>query len=381
MISTEENEILQNFDSRIRPYIECLLLEKNKIILTDENFKIINPFSGLISDNSGNVKYDRFKLKIPYAQQTLIWEIIFDVTNAKEPPDFIFDSYDEDFYPPLEKIHSLVCWNWERRDSLVAIIKELLDFYKEYQLQRIEQNTVMQRHFTSFLKFHPESLQVKVNKIERGLGVIDVLCKVDLDFSNLPPYPSEQINPGPDAAVLHVHFPRPNSTNIKSELFLSPAVEKALGGQNTMRIPTFHNSLLLGDYFENIKQMLKKQIDIVTESLKKRKDYIAALHVQFGGSVQEYDSKNYSKIIFLFEWNDFFFSFTIDIPSNFPLMSPCYTIRSVYHHHNGQPYVEKHNEIPWSPRWSSLESAKRASDFILDHIKEFQRTSVNNSDK
>ena len=46
MISTEENEILQNFDSRIRPYIECLLLEKNKIILTDENFKIINPFSG-----------------------------------------------------------------------------------------------------------------------------------------------------------------------------------------------------------------------------------------------------------------------------------------------------------------------------------------------
>ena len=61
---------------------------------------------------------------------------------------------------------SLVCWNWERRDSLVAIIKELLDFYKEYQLQRIEQNTVMQRHFTSFLKFHPESLQVKVNKIE-----------------------------------------------------------------------------------------------------------------------------------------------------------------------------------------------------------------------
>ncbi|XP_005106824.1 BRISC and BRCA1-A complex member 2 [Aplysia californica] len=374
-------DLLQSFDPRIQPYLECLLQDNSKITLTGDFLEITNPFSGVLTSVRKNeTKYDRFKLRIPYANQVLTWEIIFDVTNVKEPPDIIFDADDDNFHPPMERINSLVCWDWRNKESLAALISELLELYKEYQLERVGQNKTLQRHFTSLMSQNVEAMQIIVNRAERGLGTVNVVAKLDVDFSELPPYLIQE-NPGVDMAALHVCFPYPESTNIQSQLYLSPAVENAFGGSGSLRIPVFQPGILLGEYFLNMKQLLKKQIKVISEGLEKRKDYIAAFLAHFGRSVLEYDAQHFSKIVLLLEWNDFFFTFTAELPLYFPVEHPTFILKSVYHYQNRQPYFERYTDFPYSPRWSGMEMARRASAFILDQIRSFQRASVNNSDK
>jgi len=372
-------ESLRSFDPRVRPYLECLMQNNSKISLTDDDLKITDPFSGLLSTIENQVpKHDRFKLKIPYAQQTITWEIIFDVANWKEPPDFIFEAEAGDFYPPLEKINSLVCWEWQNKESLVALVCELLELYKFYQLERAEANQTLNRHFSSLMSKSPDSMQVMVNRSESGIGTVNVVGKLEVDFSNIPSLNSSS-SPG-GCASLHVCFPYPESSNVHSQLIIPPHVEKALGGPSCLRIPVFQQGTLLGEYFSSVTQLLRKQVDNLSDGLEKRKEFIAALDLQFPGSVLEYDSQKCYNIVFLLEWNDFFFCVTVDLPSSFPLEDPTYTFKSVYHYHDKLPYTEKHEDIPWSPRWSTAEMARRASEYILGNIRTFQRSSVTSSD-
>jgi len=311
----------------------------------------------------------------------LTWEIIFDIRNAMDPPDFIFDAEDYDFHPPLNEINSVESWDWTNKECLLLLVVELLDIYKDYQLKKAEQNESLRRHFTSLMKQHVHPLQVVVNrKAEKGLGTINVVGKLDVDLMRLPLY-SKQVQQSMTSAVLHVCFPFPESSNIQYLLHLPPGVDKALGGKNNLRIPVFQPGTLLGEYFQQVKEHLETQVEVISEGLDKRKESIAALHIQFGSAVLEYDAKHFSKIDLLLEWNDFFFTVTIELPAKFPFECPIYTFKSVYHFDGHQPFQEKHYDIPWSPRWSCTEVAKRAKEYILGNIRSFQRASVNSADR
>jgi len=375
-------ESLRSFDPKVRPYLESLMENSSKFMLIDQCLKVTDPLSGLLPSNENQVpKYDRFKLRIPYAQQTITWEIIFDVAHWKEPPDFIFETDSSDFCPPLEKINSLVCWDWKDRDSLVNLLEELLILYTHYQLERAGVDEKLKNHMSSLTAMSPESLQVIINKSETGnIGTVNVIANLDVDFSKIPL--AESFIPlACDCASLHVCFPFPGSSNLHSQLFLPPHVEKALGGSNSLRIQGFQRGMLLGDYFNAVTLQLKKQVDTLSDGLDIRKDFVSALLLQFPGSVLEYDSKKFLKVVLLLEWNDFFFSLIVNLPKIFPLEPPSYTFKSVYHDQNSSPYTEEHDEIPWSPRWTSNEMARRASEYILGAIKNFQRMSVTSCDK
>ncbi|BFZ06994.1 hypothetical protein BsWGS_10033 [Bradybaena similaris] len=375
-------ETLQALDPGVRPYVKYLLTQDiSRLSITNDPVLVTDPCSGCLTRTAVvSNRCDRFKLKIPYAQQLLTWEVIFDSGNLKEPPDFIFDQEDDDFCPPLEQINSLVCWDWQNTESLAAVLVELLEFYKEYQLKRAGTNMVLQRHMGSLLEVSPDSLQVVINKKEKGLGTVNVLVRLDEHFSDLPAYLAEG-NPGTDAAVLHVCFPYPESAAVQTQLFLSPRLDTAFGGAGSLHIPTFHHGILLGEYVENVRQLLKQQVKLVCEGYEKKKDYIAAFLSHFGTAILEYDAQSFSKIAFLFEWNDFFFIFAVELPLYFPADHPTFIFKSVYHSQNKKPYTERYINFPYSPRWTGNEMAKRAGTFILSTIKGFQKASVNNSDK
>ncbi|GFR69058.1 BRCA1-A complex subunit BRE-like [Elysia marginata] len=307
-----DREDIKKFDILIRPYLDCLLSQPNDHInLTSDPLRITDCFGGcLYSSTKDQPKCDRFTLKIPYAQQILSWQVIFDTSNLKEPPDFIFDAEDHDFHPSLADINSLVCWDWQNRESLAAVVAELLEHYRDYQLDRASSNSTLQRHLRSLLAHSPPDLQIIVNRAERGLGTLNCLMKVAVDFSNIPTYLVSE-NPGQHCAILHVCIPYPESSNIQAQLYLTSSVENAFGGSTKLRIPAFHSGMMMGDYFANVKALLENQVKLISEGFEKRKDYIAAFINHFGKSVLEYDMQSFTKITLLWEWNDFFFTFTV----------------------------------------------------------------------
>ncbi|CAL1540963.1 unnamed protein product [Lymnaea stagnalis] len=377
-MDTELSRSIQSLDPHFQPFVHYLLEQSCEITLTNESLQISEPCSGCYPKvTMEGIRYDRFKLNIPYAQQQLTWEIIFDSANWKEPPDFIFDAEDDDFFPPMEQINSLICWDWKNKESLAAAVTELLELYKDYQLERASTNSTLQRHLRSLLAENPKELQIVINRTEHNFGTVNVLMKLEVNFSNLPPYLQEG-NPGKGTAVLYVWFPNPESSSVKSQLYLSPTVESAFGGSSKLHIPVFQQGILLGEYFALINQLLAKQVSLISDCFQKKQKFTSGLLAYFVKSVIEYDV---NKIVLLLEWNDFFFTFTVELPQYFPTEPPVYIFKSVYHNQNKKPYTERHTEFPYSPRWSGVEMAKRTSAFIWENIKNFQTASVNNSDR
>jgi len=101
------------------------------------NLKIDNVQSGRPTTETSNCG-DRFKLIIPYAGQSVTWEIVFNSVLPHFPPDFHFD--DDTFLsdPEIELIEetvpSLANWDCQDSKSLLKVICELLALYRKYQV-------------------------------------------------------------------------------------------------------------------------------------------------------------------------------------------------------------------------------------------------------
>ena len=340
-------------DVRYQSYChELMALKKIPLDRTrDTSLQIVNPLSGSLFINkrdgpeSSDSFCDRFTLKIPYAQQTLSWEIIFDSENSLEPPDIIFDAEDSDFQPPLEDIKSLIEWDWRNTKSLKNLISELLVKYRDHQLQRASKELSVVPHMTSLISQSLENMEIIVNMSKQGaVGTINVLADLNVDCSSLPEVVEKNTDDLP-LATLHVCLPHPSSSTLEAQLFLSPLIEKAIGGPNDLRIPTCKPGVLIGEYVENVTNLLNNQIKHVSEGFAKRRDFIAAFLLHFGKSVLEYDSESHHKIVLLLEWNDFFFTFTAEVCSSFPASPPAFTIGSVYHNtQNKMPYTQRYSQ-------------------------------------
>lgn len=81
---------------------------------------------------------DRFKLIIPYAGQSITWEVVFNSVLLHFPPDFCFD--DDTFLsdPEVgiieENVPSLANWDSQDSKSLLYVICELLALYRKHQV-------------------------------------------------------------------------------------------------------------------------------------------------------------------------------------------------------------------------------------------------------
>nr|XP_031540771.1 BRISC and BRCA1-A complex member 2 isoform X4 [Vicugna pacos] len=291
---------LNRISPMLSPFISSVV-RNGKVGLDATNcLRITDLKSGCTSLTPGP-NCDRFKLHIPYAGETLKWDIIFNAQYPELPPDFIFGE-DAEFLPDPSALHT-------------------------------------------------------------GEFSARFLLKLPVDFSNIPTYLLKDVNedPGEDVALLSVSFEDTEATQVYPKLYLSPRIEHALGGSSALHIPAFPGGGCLIDYVPQVCHLLTNKVQYVIQGYHKRREYIAAFLSHFGTGVVEYDAEGFTKLTLLLMWKDFCFLVHIDLPLFFPRDQPTLTFQSVYHFTNsGQLYSQAQKNYPYSPRWDGNEMAKRA---------------------
>ncbi|GAB6020477.1 hypothetical protein CHUAL_003166 [Chamberlinius hualienensis] len=353
------------------PFVDEVI-KYGKLGIFGGNVKALDVQTGAYTLHDGPCA-DRMKLVIPYAGQTVSWEIMFFGNSGMYPPEFRFD--DKSFIPDIESMQALQEWRSDDKFSLLRLVQEMLDAYREYQLSLIEDYSRLQFEYSSLIQqkgFSKSGIEVLVDRKVKN-GPVKFFIKLPCEFSQIPGVDKNNGN----TAVLLINFQSPNGSKVQPQLFLSAKIEESLKGMS-LRLPPFPNGGYLIDYLPTVCKLLQEKIDILVNGLQKRKDYFAAFLRRFGKFVLEYDKTNFEKMSFLFEWKNFYFVFNIEIPRFFPEDKPRLTFQSIYHLTNEQPFTTLTVDYPYSPRWSAVEMADRTKKFLLEYIPEFQKTSIRN---
>uniref|UniRef100_A0A8C1CVU6 BRISC and BRCA1-A complex member 2 n=1 Tax=Cyprinus carpio carpio TaxID=630221 RepID=A0A8C1CVU6_CYPCA len=321
---------------------------------------------------------DRFKLHIPYAGETLKWDIIFNAKDPELPPDFIFGE-DADFLPEPSELPHLVSWDAGKPECLLQLVKELLQQYHQYQCQRLRDSSRLLFEYGSLLEDpnYGRSMEIYAGRKNSWTGEFSArfLLRLPVDFSNIPVYllKDTALDPGEDVALLSVSFEDAEATQVFPKLYLSPSIEHALGGSSALHIPAFPSGGCLIDYVPQVCQLLTNKVQYVIQGYHKRREYIAAFLSHFGMGVVEYDAVGFTKLTLLLMWKDFCFLVHVDLPLYFPRDQPTLTFQSIYHFtSSGQLYSQVQKSYPYSPRWDGNEMAKRAKAYFKSFIPQFQ---------
>ncbi|KAF7655779.1 hypothetical protein LDENG_00051040, partial [Lucifuga dentata] len=134
---------------------------------------------------------DRFKLHIPYAGETLKWDIIFNAQCPDLPPDFIFGE-DAEFLPEPSQLPHLVQWDSGNPECLLQLVKELIQQYHQYQCQRLRESSRLLFEYGSLLDDpnYGRNMEIYAGRKNSWTGEFSArfLLKLPVDFSNIPVY-------------------------------------------------------------------------------------------------------------------------------------------------------------------------------------------------
>ncbi|XP_029793897.1 BRISC and BRCA1-A complex member 2 isoform X6 [Suricata suricatta] len=264
---------------------------------------------------------DRFKLHIPYAGETLKWDIIFNAQYPELPPDFIFGE-DAEFLPDPSALHNLASWNPSNPECLLLVVKELVQQYHQFQCSRLRESSRLMFEYQTLLEEpqYGENMEIYAGKKNNWTGEFSArfLLKLPVDFSNIPTYLLKDVNedPGEDVALLSVSFEDTEATQVYPKLYLSPRIEHALGGSSALHIPAFPGGGCLIDYVPQVCHLLTNKVQYVIQGYHKRREYIAAFLSHFGTGVVEYDAEGFTKLTLLLMWKDFCFLVHIETSEN-----------------------------------------------------------------
>ncbi|XP_068795679.1 BRISC and BRCA1-A complex member 2 isoform X3 [Struthio camelus] len=349
---------LNRISPALSPFISSVV-RNGKVGLDATNcLRITDLKSGCTSLTPGP-SCDRFKLHIPYAGETLKWDIIFNAHYPDLPPDFIFGE-DAEFLPDPSALHNLASWNPSNPECLLLVVKELVQQYHQFQCSRLRESSRLMFEYQTLLEEpqYGENMEIYAGK------------KNNWDVNE---------DPGEDVALLSVSFEDAEATQVFPKLYLSPRIEHALGGSSALHIPAFPGGGCLIDYVPQVCQLLTNKVQYVIQGYHKRREYIAAFLSHFGTGVVEYDAEGFTKLTLLLMWKDFCFLVHIDLPLYFPRDQPTLTFQSVYHFTNsGQLYSQAQKNYPYSPRWDGNEMAKRAKAYFKTFVPQFQEAAFAN---
>ncbi|XP_069743830.1 BRISC and BRCA1-A complex member 2 isoform X2 [Narcine bancroftii] len=250
-------------------------------------------------------------------------DIIFNCHYPDLPPDFIFGE-DIDFLPEPTMLHHLNGWNSQNPDSLLLVIKELVQQYHKYQCDRLHESSRLMFEYTALQEGHEfgDNMEIYAGRKNNWTGEFSArfLLKLPVDFSNIPTYllKDTSVDPGEDVALLSVSFEDAEATQVFPKLYLSPRIEHALGGTSALHIPPFPSGGCLIDYVPQVCQLLTNKVQYIIQGYHRRREYIAAFLSHFGTGVVEYDAEGFTKLILLLIWKDFCFLVHIIVTANFP---------------------------------------------------------------
>lgn len=361
----------------LRPLLRSFLSTGSVGLDTTNSLRITDLKSGCTSLMSVPC-CDRFKLHIPYAGETLKWDIIFNTEDTLLPPDIVFGD-DVEFLPEPSELPHLHAWDSHDPECLLKLVKELLQQYHDYQYQRLRESSRLLFEYDSLLEEpgYGRSMEVYAGRKNSWTGEFSArfLLKLPVDFSNIPIYllKDTALDPTQDVALLSVSFEDAEATQVLPKLYLSPSIEHALGGPSALNIPAFPSGGCLIDYVPQVCQLLTNKVQYIIQSYQKRREYVAAFLSHFGMGVVEYDAEGFTNLTLILMWKEFCFLVHVDLPLYFPRDQPSMTFQSVYHFNSsGQLYSQVQKSYPYSPRWDGNEMAKRAKTYFKSYIPQFQ---------
>ncbi|KAG3267833.1 BRISC and BRCA1 A complex member 2, transcript variant X5 [Ictidomys tridecemlineatus] len=223
---------LNRISPMLSPFISSVV-RNGKVGLDATNcLRITDLKSGCTSLTPGP-NCDRFKLHIPYAGETLKWDIIFNAQYPELPPDFIFGE-DAEFLPDPSALHNLASWNPSNPECLLLVVKELVQQYHQFQCSRLRESSRLMFEYQTLLEEpqYGENMEIYAGKKNNWTGEFSArfLLKLPVDFSNIPTYLLKDVNedPGEDVALLSVSFEDAEATQVYPKLYLSPRIEQLL---------------------------------------------------------------------------------------------------------------------------------------------------------
>jgi len=313
---------------------------------------------------------DRFKLKIPVADQFMIWQIIFNGSFPNCPPDF--DIGDSDFYSISlesfeEALPSLINWDCRNDKALVNVLSELHSAYLKYQVEKLESidNRCAYEYSTLIneRKVMPEQVEVFVDS-----DVVRFLIRLNVDLTLLLP------NPDPEEYVLlAVRFGVHGSVR-SANLITSPNIEGHLGtGLDLPHNITGDESLF--EYVEEVARSVEDQIlTVLLERKEKRKRYVFELLRRLGQSVISYDAIEYNNASFLLGKDGFVCVMEVSLSPLFPRAPPSYRLLSAYTTSTDDLPLSQTTQLPYSDKWDTVTMVDNALSLVLGkRLHDFQK--------
>lgn len=363
------------------PFVEQCLSNDN-LNTQGGVLEVIRPRASSLDFENGE-ECDRFTLGIPYCGTQIEWEVIFDRNHPALPPDIIVSSEDERmaFNPDIDQLLSFSSWNIKNHKCLSTLMEELLLEYKHHHRTVLSQFERLDFELTTLLQ-KEEYSQTNVHCLPSSDKSLEPMVRfyipLAVDFSAIPAYLTKD-NPGPDTAALLVTFYPPNASRVLPSLFLSPRVERMLGGTRSLRLPPWGggNGSHLMDYVPAIHKLLAEKVEAIVQSYISRKECVAAFLSVYGCSVLEYDTEGFKRLAFLFEHQGFTFITILELSDEFPQEQPILTLLSIYHRLQGKPCQSVVNDYPYSPRWDSNQMAERLRSYLIQVAPQFRELSKN----
>ncbi|KZC09002.1 BRCA1-A complex subunit BRE [Dufourea novaeangliae] len=304
-----------------------------------------------ISSSCGKARGDRFKLCIPYAKQTLNWNVFFDSQCPEMGPDFIFN--DDTFLMDMNidtlsiKVPSLAKWNLNDRNALLNVLMELLACYKEHQIQLLQKQDRLKLEYSMLIdssQIAPGDVEIILLPFASKPTEAKFLITLLVDLSQLQNYGFELEN---ETAMLLITFSGPNWNRIQTHLHIS--------------------------------KFLQPIINSFVQRFKSRRLFVSTLISLQPGATIEYDSLDYSHVSVLLNDEDFHFVVHFFLPSGYPQDIPEIELQSIYHMTKERsPFMRKF-DVPYAKEWKPLELIKKICAFIKkDCVKNFKRNSIEN---
>lgn len=323
---------------------------------------------------------DELLVTMPFAGTSFTVRLLFYLQEPWMPPDISFS--DIQFLSRLsaqdltEQVPSLNTWNSLEDDIIAQLLHQLLQLYKRYQLEKLENDDVLQFVYESLLK----TLSIGEGDIEVSVGnqgsqYSSLLVRLPLSLQDVPPVLVDA-NTGPATSLLHVTFQGTEGVFVP-KLHLSPRIESLIGGASTLALPAVPPGACLMDYVERILQLLEQRVRKAVLSFEMRKQFVAQILCQFGCAVLEYDAERFCKVVLLFEVKDFHFLTFITLSPLFPQQqAPKVVLQSLYHNSPREPYSMELTDLSYNSQWNAEEMVRHIKQGILQNVSSFQTASI-----
>ncbi|KAK9881092.1 hypothetical protein WA026_014435 [Henosepilachna vigintioctopunctata] len=271
-----------------------------------------------VHKNLIDLKYAHiFKIQVPYAGKSLVWEIHFNPENLKFAPDIYFN--DKGFPHTLnienlvEEIPTMANWNIGHSGSLEAALTEFLNLYKKYQVKELHSSNIYSRISDEYeLLLTAPGISARDVEVLIDNNMVHFLISIRVELSNLPEFIQEAsddgslLNPKEDFSLLYMNFQKLDASKVNVFLQLSPRLEQLIGNSRTLNIPYYKKDSSLVEYVPLISKILQDQIDNIAKHYQFKKEFMSALLALRCHSIIEYDFFNFERIVFLCEVDNYY---------------------------------------------------------------------------